>query len=661
MAVFTVQLDDKVSAPAESAAAAVGSLSEQFEALQKQLSAVEQMQQNALKFHDKNAYKPASEQDILKDVRAQQNDTLNAYASAAEAAHGRAAAAAAKELDQIQALQKANLARADAERDAAQQTAETSKWFSDLTASGEEMSPTLDALALKAEKFAGALAIGVAIITAYAAALSKLASMAIAFSQEDDALRTTLGVLAGGGDALGQEIMDQLDALAEGLPFATGKLEVWAKGLLAAGIKGDALSTSIKAIAAATAIMGEKGGAAAETLIKRFAMMADAGQKVTLDRRIMQQMADAGVTVADLSKALGVPADKLAGMALDAKKLGEAMQQALIAKGVGPLQRMGQTFGSMKEKITDAFEDAFANLGDLVRPFMAQLQSLASEFFKGGIASNDFASVIKAVLTPAFEVATEMVRWLHKGFLHLQIAVLQVRIALKPVTSALGEIGISGGIVNVALYVLKGTVIVLAVVFGLLAVAVALVALPFVVLGLAIYGVYRAITFLIANIGSIGDTLAGIGQSAVNAGVAFIQGLGGAISAGAPWVIGLVTQLAAGIIAAIVGPLAIRSPSRVMAQIGGYTTEGLAQGITSGTPAVQAAAQGAGMATISGVQQGTTQGGGAPVAKGGKGGVTIERGAVTVTVNGADGENIGRLVEEAFAVLLERLAAKAGL
>lgn len=489
-------------------------------------------------------------------------------------------------------------------------------------------------------------------VTFLANALKDAAAMAIRLTQEDDALRSSLGALAGGGDEAGQAIMDLIDGLGD-LPFAAGPLEGWAKSLLSAGVQGERLETGLRAIAAATAIMGAGGTAAAEGLIKRFHMMAEAGQKVTLDRRIMGQLAQAGVTVADLAKQLGVPAEKLAGMALDADKLGVAMQNALIQKGVGPLQRMGQTFESMRSKIVDAFEDAFANLGDLVRPFMAEVQSLASEFFKGSVASTTFSGAVKSILTPAFEIGTKTVRAMHIALLMAEIAYLKATIAIRPLSDFLGSVATRAQWLEAVMYVLTGAAIAAAIVFGVLAVAVFLVALPFIVAAAAIIllviGLIKlagVIDGAISNLDNIGNKVSETGEgivtsvmamvsgaasalfsfplAAAEAGVNFVTGLIQAITSGQGPVADAVRQLARGAISAITGAFQTRSPSRVTAKIGGYFTEGLAGGIDDGAGDVEAAAGGAGDAAVGGLKGGMRKGsGGGGQRKGGGDGPTF--------------------------------------
>lgn len=490
-------------------------------------------------------------------------------------------------------------------------------------------------------------------------AIKDAAVLAIRLTQEKDALRETFGVLTGQGSSGGQKLLDELEDLAATLPFTADKLNGWAKSLLAAGIQGDALKESIKAVAAATAIMGESGGQAAMGLIKRFAMMAEAGQKVKLDRRILAQLAEAGISVKALAKALGVAPEKLGKLEIGAKELGAAMQRALIQQGAGPLAALGQTWDSISAKLREGFEDAFEDLGDLVHPFMKEIESLASEFFAGGVAAGTWKDVVKSALTVVFEVGTRTVRALHIAFLELQIAFLQVKIALKPVTSALGELGISGKIVSVVMYFIGASALILAAVLGILALAVLLIAAPFIIAGIAIYAVVQAISAVIDFIGEAIDNFDNMqaavtnwASSAAQAGANFVSGLVGSLMSGVGAVADAARNLALSAKNAVFGALGIRSPSRVMMRAGMYTSEGLAMGIEQGQADIEAAAGGAAGAAVSGASGGLGARGGTG------GGIVINE--VTIQVMG-DGKTWQQVTREALALVLEEAALQAGL
>ena len=67
----------------------------------------------------------------------------------------------------------------------------------------------------------------------------------------------------------------------------------------------------------------------------------------------------------------------------------------------GRLALVGQSLSSMWSKVEEGFTSAFSGMGDIIAPFMKELQSLASEFFKGSTAAKATGGVLRAVLEPA--------------------------------------------------------------------------------------------------------------------------------------------------------------------------------------------------------------------------------------------------------------------
>ena len=332
----------------------------------------------------------------------------------------------------------------------------------------------------------------------------------------------------------------------------------------------------------------------------------------------------------------------------------------------------------------EGFEDAFEDLGDLVGPFMFQLQSLASEFYAGGVAGGTFKDTMKTVLGVVFEVATRTVRAVHIAFLELEVAFLKAKIAVAPLTSALKDLGIEGGIVNVVMYLIGATALILAVVFGILALAVFLVALPFLMVAAVIVLVILGIRKLINIISEASDhmddmgsavtgwidgivqsingmatavpgALAGFVVSALSAGGNFVLGLVQALTTGQGPVADAAKSLALAAKNAVFSAMGIASPSRVMIQAGRHVSAGFALGIDDGAGDVEAAAQGTASAAVSGaaVPRGGSQ-------AGGRGDVTVNVEAGAIVSQGAGG-SVLELTEEAVARVFELMAARVGL
>lgn len=489
-----------------------------------------------------------------------------------------------------------------------------------------------------------AAAPAVAALTAVAAGVGALAHEAIAATQAKDAVRAMLG----------PDVLDAVERMSERLPFTADQLSEMAKGLSIAGYSGAVLEGRLEAVAASAAKMRD-GGAAAQYLFERLKGMADMGEKVELSDRFLRMVRSAGLSVDDVAKALGVSADKLKTMSLDAGAFGDAIQRALIAKGAGALSVMGSSLDVIKAKILEGLGDSFDSLGEIVHPLMEQVRSFASEIFKGSAGSQILAGIVHDVLAPAFEVATRAVRAAHIGFLYLEIAYLRAAIALRPLTSALEKFGIQAKLVDVAMYVLGGTVVVLAVLFGLLAAAVTLAVLPFILVGVAIAALvdlisgvadhFDQITSTISNwVTEAIDALGGLADGAAQAAADFVGGLVSGIAAGAGAVVDAVKGLAAGALAGFTGPLLIRSPSRVLWKHGKEDMAGaVAGGVEAGTDDVDDA-----MGGLVAVPKGGARG-----RRGGGAGIYIE--TLNVSYSGpADDFDIFR---EKFDAYLEELRA----
>ena len=402
--------------------------------------------------------------------------------------------------------------------------------------------------------------------------------------------------------------------------------------------------------------MGEAGAAAAEKLIKRFATAAETGAKVKIDKGILKQLAAAGVSAAALAEQLGVTPEKLNGMTIDAQKMGEAMQAALIKKGKGPLEAMGLTWDVIGAKLRDGFEDLFEDLGPFVQPLMAAIKSLFGEFSAGSTMATGAKSVVVSAMEVLLAVATKVVNGIHLGGLQIYIAWLKVKMAIAPVTSAIASLIPQGTAMTVLIYIVKG----LAVVFGILAVAIFIAFLPLIILvaaivavGVAIYAIGEAI---FAAIGWLAD----LGSGAIDAAANFIGGLVSGIASGAGAVVDAVKALASSAIGALKGALGIASDSKIAIGVAGHTTSGLAHGLEKGQEDVEAAAKGTGDVAARGLAEGAD---GAPGAKGKAGGkaagggvtVIVEKGAVVVQGAGGD---VLQVTEEAIALLFERVALR---
>lgn len=432
---------------------------------------------------------------------------------------------------------------------------------------------------------AAAAAIGVLVITitAAVAAITGLIGKAIEATQAKDALR----------DMVGEDTLDMLEEMADRLPYTTDQLGEWAKKLKIAGYEGDRLMTAIEAVAASAARMKD-GGRAAEGLLTRLQLMADAGQKIKLDRRFLSQLAEAGLGVQDLADAMGVPIEKLKTMQITADQAGEAIQRALIEKGNSALTLFSQSWASIKAKIGEGIEDAFEDLGDLVGPFMTEVQALASEFYKGGLGARILAVIVREVLEPAFRIATAAVRWLHMAALQMTIAALKVYIALKPTIAAVQEWAANSKTLQL---VLDNLVPILKLVGALILAfwaPIGGVVVAFALMAAAIIAVIGALISLADAIGTfIGDTLGELDawiEGGNTAGSNFVRSIVTGIKSGAAYLAEAVGDLAKTALDSFRNPLQMKSPSRVLVKHGRDDMAGaVATGVDKGADDVERA------------------------------------------------------------------------
>ncbi len=481
---------------------------------------------------------------------------------------------------------------------------------------------------------------------------------AIAAAQRRDALVATFNALGVGGE----KTLATTSRLAASLPYLTSQVNAWAKSLAMAGAQGPALEKGVKAIAASAAIT-QTGGEAAENLIKKWSLMAETGQKVKLDRRTIKSLGDVGVQLDDIAKALGTTKEKLGGASIDAAKLGDAMQSALIAKGGPALEALGLTWDSIKAKFDEGLGSIFSGMSEAVRPLMVEIKNLFGEFNKGGSSVTVLGGLMKALLVPIFKVAAAVVHALHTAFLYVAIGLLKVAIFISPVVNWFRKLYQNALVLKGIVFFFKA----LAVIIGIVAIAAALMVLPFIVLGVI---AWAAIALVVAAffwlegviseaVSAIGDALSEAGtallaweNAAYDAATNFISGLVDGISSGAGAVVAAVEALASSALSSFKAVLGIASPSKVMMQMGGHMTTGLASGLDAGQGRVGGSAAALGGAAAAGVAGG---------ASGGKsGGMSVTFASGAIQINGA-GKSGLEITQEMLASALELLAAQQGL
>lgn len=420
----------------------------------------------------------------------------------------------------------------------------------------------------------------VVVATAVIGTLYKLASAAIAISQEKDALANTFRALSTGAQS-GLELVDAVSEVAAALPFAEGQTLSWAKSLMSVGIEGEVLKGRLLGVASAAALMGAEGGASAENLFKQLAAGGDAADALIKTvqsggKKAAVALSAMGIQSKDLAAALGKTPEQFSKMKLTADQLGDALQKALIQKGAKSLEAMSLTWSSITAKLSDAWEDMFEDLGGAVSPFMAEVKALFAEFSAGGTAQGLTKSLLVSFLTTLFSVATRVTHAIHLGFLQVEIAMLKVYIFLAPIINAFRALMGSTAFMNGLATMLK-----------VVGVALVLIGGPLFAITAAFWAFGTAV---FAVVGMVISALAWCVGDAARAGGAIITGLGQGLLSGFSIIGDIMSALGRTALNAFKSVLGIHSPSAVMRLQGRFTAEGAALGIDDGAADVEASA-----------------------------------------------------------------------
>lgn len=276
----------------------------------------------------------------------------------------------------------------------------------------------------------------------------------------------------------------------------------------------------------------------------------------------------------------------------------------------GGLDSLGGANGTaMFSGIIQAIATGISTIASVI----AYVRPLAAAFLSGfGEGFGVVVSMVKATVVPMLAMAAAIMGAGKGGLSFVDVA---------------RNIGRALGFVVGALAVIVG---------GLYAAALAFS----VVVGAAFAFVAMIGTGVVSAIEGALNLLMGLYSSAVTVGTNIVQGIVDGIGSG----IGLVTSIIAGmgqsVIDQVISTFKIGSPSKVMAEMGGFVAEGMAVGIDDGSPDVAAS-----MKNLVGV----------PSAEGGKNGAGAGAGvnvSITVNMQGGGGEDVGASVAERIRIEL---------
>lgn len=428
-----------------------------------------------------------------------------------------------------------------------------------------------------------------AVLAATVGTLLTVAGLAVDVAQKVGMVTARFAALAGtaaGGKAV-QAMLSHLN-----LPFASSQVSSWAQSLLAAGIKGQQLERDIKAVAAASALMGQEGGAAAEAMFKRLGEGGPAADKLLADitkggRRSDAMLKEMGLSLADIG-------GKAAVSKMKANELHDALAKAMAAKGAGPLAAMQNTLPVILTKAQEGLRSLFSGLDKPVDRFMGSVRSMFAMFNKGGPMVAILKPIVTSVFGTLFSWATRAVSFVHDAFQQIVIAGLKVRIAIQPIVVAFRQL--YGEVVKAiaATGLFQGKSAAMAAVMNFVKNAI-VGALTF-----AVYAVAGFVRVLAAMVGFVGGaigkvravfsgfSLPSLAGAAANMITSFISGISSKIGS----VVAAMMGMGAAAKKGLLGALGIASPSRVALEAAGNVTGTFAGEVNDGKPAAQKAFSG---------------------------------------------------------------------
>lgn len=506
-------------------------------------------------------------------------------------------------------------------------------------------------------------AVSVAILAATVAVLAWGAATALSATQAK-AHWTALFDALGEGNVSGTAVLGLLDSLSGKLGMTREQLEPLAQTFMAMGITDlPRLKEALTAAASAQALMGESGASAYENLTKKIQLAIEGHEKLKLAARTQATAFEGmGVTLADVAKQMGISqetlAKQLASGTVDAKKFGDALNQALIEKGKGPLDQMAGSLSVLKDQFKANIAHLFEDVN--TKPFIDGLKEIGSIFSQNTASGRVLKAVITAVFSGLFAVAGPILHAIKVGLLDIVIVGLKVATAIKPVARSFMEWAKAHGVLDDLKVAGKGLLVViggLAFVFAATAaVVLGFVAVVGIVAGAFAAMVGRFISLAPKAVAAVRGMVAGATQAAED----FIAGIVGGIESGVGAVVEACKQLAKSAIAGFKSALGISSPSKVMAVQGRFAAAGVAEGMRQGGDMVASSGRSVAGRARGSFEPPPARGAGARGGKGTGAGVTVHvhAGAVQITGAGRDAED---LTEEAVSLVFERIALEQGL
>lgn len=267
--------------------------------------------------------------------------------------------------------------------------------------------------------------------------------------------------------------------------------------------------------------------------------------------------------------------------------------------GIVAKQMLG--LDAQSARLKKSIGDIFGGLD--IEGVLGGLKTLVDLFDKNTAAGQAMKFLFESVFQPIIDQAQNAAYVIEAFVLGFLIGMTKVYIAAKPAIKAVSEffgfkdtsladvLAIATKAGEYAAYIFVGFVAALVAVGA----AIAAVVAPLIAMQVAVYGMVAAIVagvvyvdglFIDAFV-AVWDYLSGLPSKMLQMGTDLIMGLVHGIAGAASAVADAVTGAVGGAIDAAKKKLGIASPSKVFAEIGGFTGDGLVHGVEGATPDVQ--------------------------------------------------------------------------
>lgn len=409
-------------------------------------------------------------------------------------------------------------------------------------------------------------------------------------------------------------------------------------------------------VAVAVAAVAVVAGLAMATigLLKFGLAQADAARTSALLSQGIAGSVEGGLaldkTISGLGSKVPIAADELRSMAADLAKSGlkgDELSAALETAAVKAAKlKFGPDFAKQMLSADYQSQKLKADVGKIfgglkIEGFLGALQKGAALFDENSAAAKAIKVVFESMFQPLVDGMAGAVPKLVAGFLQFEIWALKGLISIQryqPVFDVVGTVVMAWltGIGQSFGLIYDGAVFALG---GLVAIG---------------EGGATALGWLSDKALEVRAFLQGL--SLADVGMAMVQGLANGITGGGAAVLAAITGVAGSAIAAAKKSLGIKSPSKVFAEIGGYTSEGMAQGVDDGADAVQGSLE----AMVAPPAAGAPAGGAGAAPAGS--GTTVTIGSLVIQIGGEGGDPkaIAEACRKAFLDLVEGAAQQGG-